>query len=210
MLSRTYGVPSVSFESPGDLLPARRLHLPLPPPPSGNSTNSSRPNPDEPRRSLQDELTTHIFHTADPIPMGVCTGTLSTCAIGGFALESRCHSGKTILYDTVGRLGWSVDIRTHPIHIIIDYLLKDDWGVKPKNLIGARGVEGVGKNWLMGWWPGKGKKDPEDGDDDGKEKGDEGGDEEEEDGQRKGKGVPEARFEEDDCEDCFKWTYIDG
>jgi len=202
MLSRTYGVPSVSFESPGDLLPSRRLHLPLPPPPSNSSSNSSQ-------RSLQDELTTHIFHTADPIPMGVCTGTISTCAIGGFALETRCHTGKTILYDTVGRLQWSVDIRTHPIHIIIDYLLKEDWGVKPKSLGGGGGKGKRTRNWLMGWWPGKGKKGEDGGEDGGKGKGDE-DDDEKEDGQRKGRGVPEPRFEEDDCEDCFKWTYIDG
>ncbi|GAA5915826.1 triglyceride lipase ATG15 [Sporobolomyces salmoneus] len=199
MLSRTYGVPSISFESPGDLLPSRRLHLPLPPPPSNSSSNSSVSK--QPTRSLQDELTTHIFHTADPIPMGVCTGTISTCAIGGFALESRCHTGKTILYDTVGRLGWSVDIRTHPIHIIIDYLLKDDWGVKQRNL----GQDGKKRSWLLGWWPGKGNKD-KDG-----EGGDDGNDEEdEEDGQRKGRGVPEPRFEEDDCEDCFRWNFVDG
>jgi lipase ATG15 len=106
------------------------------------------------------------------------------------------------LYDTVGRLGWSVDIRTHPIHIIIDYLLKEDWGVKQRNLIGERE-----RDWLFGWWPGKGNKD-KDGEGDDKE---DGGDEEDEsDGQRKGKGVPEARFEEDDCEDCFRWNFIDG
>ncbi|GAA6006990.1 hypothetical protein JCM11491_001469 [Sporobolomyces phaffii] len=208
MLSRTYGVPSVSFESPGDLLPSRRLHLPLPPPPPPSS-NRSLTAQQPPERSLQDELTTHVFHTADPIPMGVCTGTISTCAIGGFALESRCHTGKTILYDTVGRLGWSVDIRTHPIHIIIDYLLKDDWGVKPKRLVDVDDGARSRKDWLLGWWPGKGKKDDGDGDgDDGG--GDQGDDEEKDDGQRKGRGVPEARFEEDDCEDCFKWSFIDG
>ncbi|GAA5975590.1 hypothetical protein JCM5350_002661 [Sporobolomyces pararoseus] len=201
MLSRTYGVPTISFESPGDLLPSRRLHLPLPPPPPPTNSSSNSSHPKQPTRSLQDELTTHIFHTADPIPMGVCTGTISTCAIGGFALESRCHTGKTILYDTVGRLGWSVDIRTHPIHIIIDYLLKDDWGVKRRNLVQEAERK---RNWLLGWWPGKGNKDKEEG-------GDENGDEEDEsDGQRKGKGVPEARFEEDDCEDCFRWNFIDG
>lgn len=28
-------------------------------------------------------------------------------------MESKCHLGQTILYDTVNKLGWSVDIRTH-------------------------------------------------------------------------------------------------
>lgn len=32
---------------------------------------------------------THVYHTADPIPMGTCNGVFSPCAIGGFAFESR-------------------------------------------------------------------------------------------------------------------------
>lgn len=70
---------------------------------------------------------THIFHTADPIPMGACTGVLSSCAIAGYAMESRCHLGRKRVYDTVTRYGWSVDVRTHRIGIIIDKLLAEDW-----------------------------------------------------------------------------------
>ncbi|GAA5884650.1 hypothetical protein JCM6882_005334 [Rhodosporidiobolus microsporus] len=200
MLSRTYGVPSVSFESPGDLMAARRLHLPLPP---INNPNSSHPHP--PKRNIDDELTTHIFHTADPIPMGVCTGPISSCAIAGFALESRCHTGKTILYDTVGRLHWSVDIRTHPIHVVIEQLLKEDWGVKDKGVVGTavrtatRWGRKKAQGW--GWWPGGGgKKKPGDGGDD-----DDG--EDEDDGQNGGRGVPEAFFEDEECTDCMRWSY---
>ncbi|BGP14598.1 Putative lipase atg15 [Rhodosporidiobolus nylandii] len=194
MLSRTYGVPSVSFESPGDLLAARRLHLPLPPINNPNSTHP--PSHPPPERNIDDEITTHVFHTADPIPMGVCTGAISTCAIAGFALESRCHTGKTILYDTVGRLGWSVDVRTHPIHVVIEQLLKDDWGVKPKGLVKtARSWAGRSAQ-AWGWWPGKGKKG--EGDDDG---------DDEDDGQNGGRGVPEPVFEDEDCVDCMRWSY---
>lgn len=32
---------------------------------------------------------THVRHTADIIAMGACNGVLSTCAIGGYAMESR-------------------------------------------------------------------------------------------------------------------------
>jgi len=46
-------------------------------------------------------------------PSSFSSGTLSTCYAAGFALEAKCHQGKTILYDTVNKLGWSVDIRTH-------------------------------------------------------------------------------------------------
>lgn len=56
LLSLTYGVPSISFEAPGEMMPAQRLHLPLPP---GLSYSDSI-------------VTTHVYHTADPIAMGVC------------------------------------------------------------------------------------------------------------------------------------------
>ena len=61
--------------------------------------------------------------------MGTCTGVLSSCAIGGFAFETRCHNGQVILYDTVRQLGWSANIRNHPIKVVIDRILADnaDW-----------------------------------------------------------------------------------
>ncbi|KAG6335852.1 hypothetical protein ID866_3242 [Astraeus odoratus] len=37
----------------------------------------------------------------------------------GYALETRCHLGKTIVYDTVGKLGWHVDVRKHVIKELI-------------------------------------------------------------------------------------------
>lgn len=211
MLSRTYGVPSVSFESPGDLLPARRLHLPLPPINNPNSSapaalsfgSSSSIKAPRSHRSLDDELTTHVFHTADPIPQGLCTGTISTCGIAGFALESRCHTGKTIRYDTVGRLGWSVDIRTHPIHVVVEQLLKEDWGVKPPEL--GSSAPASSSSWF-GWWPGRGKKEEDSGE--GGEEGGDGQKEEPDDGQNGGKGVPQAFFEDDDCSDCRRWAYV--
>ncbi|GAA5976175.1 hypothetical protein JCM10908_005407 [Rhodotorula pacifica] len=219
MLSRTYGVPSISFEAPGDLLPARRLHLPLPPPRAGN--DSALLTSDK-QRSLDEELTTHVFHNADPIPMGVCsTSSISMCGIAGFALESKCHTGKKIVYDTVGKLGWSVDVRTHSIRVIVDNLLKDDWGKKPKEEPARVEEQPTGEKGF-GWWPGRGKgKKPADegGEDggDGSHDDDDGGggdgsrrkdDSETDDGQHGGRGVPQAVFEDEDCVDCFKWTYV--
>ncbi|KAG1725386.1 alpha/beta-hydrolase [Suillus lakei] len=80
LLGVTFGTPVVTFESPGERLAARRLHLPSPP-----STHH----------------VTHVYHTADPIAMGTCNGILSSCALGGFAMETRCHQGKSIVYDTI-------------------------------------------------------------------------------------------------------------
>jgi len=102
----TFGAPVVTFEAPGERLAASRLHLPSPP-----STHH----------------VTHIYHTADPIAMGTCNGVLSSCALGGYALETRCHLGKTILYDTVTNASWTVDVRTHSIANIIERLLSTPW-----------------------------------------------------------------------------------
>ena len=58
--------------------------------------------------------------------MGVCTGLTSACSLGGFALESRCHLGQVIRYDTVRKLGWSVNAQNHPIKVVIDKVLNMD------------------------------------------------------------------------------------
>ncbi|KAF9539708.1 alpha/beta-hydrolase [Agrocybe pediades] len=108
LMGATFGAPVVAFESPAERLASQRLHLPRPP--------------------SMDHIV-HVYNTADPIPMGTCTGVTSLCAIGGFALETRCHQGQVILYDTVQKLGWSVDVRNHGIKLVVDRLLSDnrDW-----------------------------------------------------------------------------------
>ncbi|WVO13259.1 hypothetical protein L204_100872 [Cryptococcus depauperatus] len=110
LIALSFGAPAVTFEAPGDFLPASRLHLPLPP---GMPSNLSG--------------ITHVYHTADPIPMGVCNGAYSGCYAAGFAMESKCHTGETILYDTVKVKGWSVDVRTHRIAEVIDKVLAEPW-----------------------------------------------------------------------------------
>lgn len=46
----------------------------------------------------------------------------------------RCHLGKTVLYDTVNQLDWSVSIRAHQIDVVIDLLSEDrNWASKPDN-----------------------------------------------------------------------------
>ncbi|KAF6754451.1 lipase [Ephemerocybe angulata] len=106
LLGATFGNPVVTFESPGERLASTRLHLPQP-------------------SSLHH--ITHVYHTADPIAMGTCNGVLSSCALGGYALETGCHLGRTIVYDTVTHLGWSVDVRTHGIVPMIEKILAEPW-----------------------------------------------------------------------------------
>lgn len=71
--------------------------------------------------------TTHIYHTADPIPQGTCTGFKSPCAQAGYALETKCHLGQSIIFDTVQRLKWKVDVRKHVIKTIVKDILEGVW-----------------------------------------------------------------------------------
>ncbi|KAI5831372.1 alpha/beta-hydrolase [Schizophyllum commune Tattone D] len=203
LMGATFGAPVVAFETPADRLAARRLHLPSPP-----STLHI----------------THVFHTADPIPMGACTGVTSMCAIGGYALESRCHLGQRIVYDTITQLGWAQDVRTHPIKVIIDQLLGKPWnatkiGPKPGE---GEPKQGEGEDSHSGAGDPSGAGDhPELGEGNRSEGGDEGGDvwwwprwpgggkggEEPEDGVDLNY-VPPAVPEEDDCVDCYAWEYV--
>lgn len=110
LLGSTFGLPAVAFESPGERLAATRLRLPMPP------VSQSHVNTPVP--------VTHVYHTGDPIPQGACTGFRSPCAQGGYALETRCHLGKSIVYDTVTKLGWKIDVRKHVIREVITKVLE--------------------------------------------------------------------------------------
>lgn len=93
LMGATFGVPTVAFSAPGERLAATRLHLPVQP---GQAP------------------VTHVVHTADPVPYGTC----ALCARFGFHLETRCHLGKTITFDTMQRFGWGQDLRKHPMRVV--------------------------------------------------------------------------------------------
>ncbi len=42
----------------------------------------------------------------------------------------RCHLGKSVIFDTIGKMGWSADIRTHPIKTVIERILNQDWDLE--------------------------------------------------------------------------------
>ncbi|KAI8321754.1 alpha/beta-hydrolase [Martensiomyces pterosporus] len=110
LLGLTFGVPAVGIEAPGDKLAAKRLHLPSPP------------------AMIMDRLPLfHVGNTADPVFMGVCSGRTSSCYYAGYAMESKCHLGRQMVFDTVGRRDWRMDIRHHRINEII-YLVFEPWG----------------------------------------------------------------------------------
>ncbi|VEU21007.1 DEKNAAC101946 [Brettanomyces naardenensis] len=106
LVGRTYGAPAVTFEAPGELLPARRLHLPMPP-------------------GLPEEYENiwHFGNTADPIFLGVCNGASSSCNMAGYAMETQCHSGLVCTYDSVNDLGWHVNMLNHRLNKVIDDII---------------------------------------------------------------------------------------
>ena len=108
LLGLTYGLPVVSFEAPAEAMAASRLGLPVPP---GYNLGYH-----------QERLMTGGFHfgqTADPIFMGSCNGAYSGCTLGGYAMESVCHTGQVCVFDTVADNGWRVGIGNHRIKSVI-------------------------------------------------------------------------------------------
>lgn len=112
LLGLTFGSPTVTFEAYPAALAASRLGLPIPP---GYAAASHQ------RRKYTGIY--HFGHTADPVFMGSCNSWASSCTLAGYAFQSQCHTGQTCVYDTVGDLGWRVNINTHRILNVIDQVL---------------------------------------------------------------------------------------
>lgn len=132
-----------------------------------------------------------------PDSIDICRCTLTTFALK--AIETRCHIGESILYDTVGKKGWSVDVRTHRITEIINRVLNEDWDDSPSDLDHPEEEVDVKSSFWAFWgWPGRGprRRGPEGGDD---------GDDKKSPRKKKNPyAVPKAETEED-CVDCFRW-----
>ena len=61
LVGLTFGLPTVTFETPPERLASERLHLPKPP-----------------GLKQEDMLIWHFGHTADPVYMGICTVLLGS------------------------------------------------------------------------------------------------------------------------------------
>lgn len=126
---------------------------------------------------------------------GACSGSLSSCGLAGFALESRCHTGQTILFDVVNELHWAVDIRTHSIAQVIEHLLKPDWDQKAKSISSNSNSKveraSSGSFWPSRWGWGHPKEPEEPQPPPARD-------------DRSKTNVPQPKVE-DDCIDCIKW-----
>ncbi|KAL8706312.1 MAG: hypothetical protein Q9201_000631 [Fulgogasparrea decipioides] len=108
MLGLTFGLPVTTFEAPGEALAAARLGLPVPP--------DSHPSAPQTRSNTG---AYHFGHTADPIFMGTCNSATSACTLGGYAMETQCHTGHVCVYDTVKDKNWRVTASWHSIRSVI-------------------------------------------------------------------------------------------
>lgn len=113
LLGLTFGLPVVTFQAPAEALAATRLGLPAPP--------GSRPDAPQSRAYTG---AYHVGHTADPIFMGTCNGATAACTLGGYAMETQCHTGQTCIYDTVEDKGWRVGVGNHRILGVIKNVIE--------------------------------------------------------------------------------------
>ena len=109
LVGQTYSLPVVTFEAPGEALASSRLGLPVPP---GDTYARDWSG------------TYHFGHSADPLFMGSCNGPTSPCSIGGYAMETGCHSGYECMYDVVRDKGWRVGLGYHRIQTVIKDVLE--------------------------------------------------------------------------------------
>ena len=65
----------------------------------------------------------HYGHNADIIFTGKCNGINSYCYIGGYIIRTKCHIGKTCMYDAVNKLKLSESLWNHRLRIIIDKII---------------------------------------------------------------------------------------
>jgi lipase ATG15 len=121
-------------------------------------------------------------------------------------MEARCHVGQSIVYDTVGRKNWAVDLRAHRIGEVINRILDQDWDPAPEDepvkvdppAVSLENVLRVALGGQWWGWPGRGmpakRKEPEP-DNEGKRR------------KKNPNAVPRAQSEEF-CEDCFRWSVL--
>merc|ERR1719215_209244 len=115
LVALTNVLPCFAFESPGDLLYARRLGL-LP-----------DSNPDELDRYLKSLPIFHFGNTGDPVYLGQCTGVTSSCYWLDYALESKCHIGQECIYDhahALQEVGPLASIQYHSINYVIKNIIE--------------------------------------------------------------------------------------
>jgi lipase ATG15 len=103
LLAIKYNKVGVGFQSPGDKHYANMINM-----------------------DYSNSRIYHFGHNADPIFMGDCG---STCNILGYNMYTKCHVGKSCVYNAKDKLKIGESLWNHRIHFVIDNVIsqwKDD------------------------------------------------------------------------------------
>jgi lipase ATG15 len=65
----------------------------------------------------------HYGHNADTIFTGKCNGINSYCYIAGYIIRTKCHIGKTCMYDAVNKLKFTESLWNHRLKVVIDKII---------------------------------------------------------------------------------------
>ena len=95
--------------------------------PATLNPNKKGVNYTEHRDFLSSLKTYHFGHIKDSIFKGDCNGAGSSCYWGGYAMESKCHTGNVCLFGQNDNFksSNSTDTKQHNIKYIIDNYLKN-------------------------------------------------------------------------------------
>ena len=100
LVAHTFDVPAIVFEAPGERLYASRIGL---------AVEEGRPS-----------QVYHVGNTADPIFMGECNQSTSSCSLSGYAMETRCHLGRVCLFR---RPDLKSSVNNHRIDVVINNII---------------------------------------------------------------------------------------
>jgi lipase ATG15 len=87
LVATTLNIPSVSFEAPGDGLFAQHINL------------VPKIGTPEYLKAQQASNVYHIGNSNDPIFFGKCNGYSSSCYLAGYSIQTKCHLGKTCIFN---------------------------------------------------------------------------------------------------------------
>lgn len=105
-LAYAFGLYGIAFEAPGDAMFAHRLGF-VPRPGSGDYEDK-----------LKKSKVYYIGNTGDPIFDGRCNGFGSSCSTAGYSIQTKCHLGRTCIYNSTGMH----TINKHRMNYILDLL----------------------------------------------------------------------------------------
>ncbi|ORY51252.1 alpha/beta-hydrolase [Rhizoclosmatium globosum] len=174
LVALTFDLPAFTYETPGDLLFAKRIGLLPPAPPSFHSSTQTQfsilkredGGDEEDWSEFLETLEIYQYgNDGDPIYLGTCMkGIYSSCWLGGYAMETKCHIGKNkpggkrllSMQDETVNPDFSIlakeSINNHGIQFVLDSFLRK-WEYVPECRVnslqqGGKCVDCENWSWL--------------------------------------------------------------